>query len=86
MFKHCLAYRMQATIQKWGNSLGIRIPGFIAKELALKNGSSVEILGDGQNIIIKPSRKQKLEDILAQINSDNIHSEAFDIPAGNESL
>ena len=58
----------------------------MAKELALKNGSSVEILEDGENIIIKPNRKQKLEDILALITDDTIHSEEFDIPAGNESL
>jgi antitoxin component of MazEF toxin-antitoxin module len=58
----------------------------MAKQRALKNGSSVEILEDGENIIIKPSRKQKLEDILPLITDDTIHSEEFDIPAGNESL
>jgi len=58
----------------------------MAKDLALKNGSSVEILEEGQSIIIKPSKKQRLEDVLALITKENIHSEEFDIPSGNESL
>ncbi len=31
---------MESTIQKWGNSLGIRIPKLFAKELELNDGSS----------------------------------------------
>jgi len=27
---------MEATVQKWGNSLGIRIPNLIVRELSLK--------------------------------------------------
>ncbi|MEI6385578.1 MAG: AbrB/MazE/SpoVT family DNA-binding domain-containing protein [Spirochaetota bacterium] len=77
---------MQATIQRWGNSLGIRIPGHMAKELALKNGSSVEILEDGENIIIKPSKKPNLEDLLALVTDENIHEEEFALPAGREAL
>jgi len=29
---------MEAKIQKWGNSLGLRIPAAIAKDLSLKHG------------------------------------------------
>ena len=34
---------MQTSIQKWGNSLGIRIPSVYAKELDLLDGSIVDI-------------------------------------------
>jgi antitoxin component of MazEF toxin-antitoxin module len=34
---------MKATIQKWGDSLGIRIPKVIAMDLGLVNGSEVEL-------------------------------------------
>lgn len=77
---------MKATIQKWGNSLGIRIPSYIAKDLSLENGSSVEILEEDNRIIIQPKNNKKLQDILALINDDNIHKEHFNIRAGKEIL
>ena len=77
---------MQATIQKWGNSLGIRIPSFIAKDLALKNGSSVEILEEDDRIIIQASKKKSLKEIMELVTDENIHSEQFSVPAGKELL
>jgi len=77
---------MQATIQKWGNSLGIRIPNLFAKDLSLKNGSSVEILEEDNRIIIQSSKKKTLREILELVTEDNIHSEQFSIPAGKELL
>lgn len=77
---------MQATIQKWGNSLGIRIPSLIAKDLALKNGSSVEILEEDSRIIIQASKKKTLKEILELVTAENIHSEQFSISAGKELL
>ena len=77
---------MQATIQKWGNSLGIRIPSLIAKDLALKNGSSVEILEEDSRIIIQASKKKTLKEILELVTAENIHSERFSISAGKELL
>jgi len=77
---------MQATIQKWGNSLGIRIPSFIAKDLALKNGSSVEIVEEDNKIIIRASRRKTLSEILELVNEENIHAEQFTVPVGKELL
>jgi antitoxin MazE len=77
---------MQATIQKWGNSLGIRIPSLIAKDLSLKNGSSVEILEEDNRIIIQASKKKTLKEILELVTEENIHTEQFSISAGKELL
>jgi antitoxin MazE len=66
---------MEAVIKKWGNSLGIRIPNLIVKELSLKDGSVVEIKDDGNEIIIKPKNKNTLSEMLNQINETNIHEE-----------
>jgi len=77
---------MQATIQKWGNSLGIRIPSLIAKDLSLKNGSSVEILEEDNRIIIQASKKKTLKEILELVTEENIHSEQFSVSAGKELL
>jgi antitoxin MazE len=64
---------MEVVIKKWGNSLGIKIPNLIVRELSLKDGSFVEIKDDGNEIIIKP--KNKLSEMLNQINETNIHKE-----------
>ena len=66
---------MEAIVKKWGNSLGIRIPNLIVRELALKDGSFVDINDRGKTIIIKPIQKNKLSEMLGRINEKNIHKE-----------
>jgi antitoxin MazE len=66
---------MEAVVKKWGNSLGIRIPSLIARDLSLKDGSSVDIYDKGKMIIIKPVQKNKLSEMLSKINEQNIHKE-----------
>ena len=66
---------MEAIVRKWGNSLGIRIPNFIARKFTLKDGSFVDINDKGKEIIIKPVQKNKLSEMLGNINEQNIHKE-----------
>jgi len=76
---------MEAIIKKWGNSLGIRIPNQIIRELSLKDGSYVEIKERGKQIIIIPFKKNKLSDMLSKINGNNLHAEIeTGDPVGNE--
>ena len=76
---------MEAKIQKWGNSLGVRIPNAIIKDLLLENGSSVDIVEESDQIVIKPKRGESLEKILSSISNENLHSEIdFGIKEGNE--
>jgi antitoxin MazE len=76
---------MEAVVKKWGNSLGIRMPNLIIKELSLKDGSSVDISKNGKEIIIKPIHKNKLSEMLSKINEENIHKEIeTGGPAGKE--
>ena len=76
---------MKTTIQKWGNSLGVRIPGHIAKDLALKSGSSVEIIEENNRIVIQP-KQNKIAEMLALITDENIHEEQFTGTVGKELL
>ena len=64
---------MQTVIQKWGNSLGIRIPSHFVKELKLKNGNAVEILEENGKIVIVPQKKT-LEEMLSKVTKENIHN------------
>ena len=66
---------MEAVVRKWGNSLGIRIPNFMARNLSLKDGSHVNIYDKGQEIIVKPTHKVKLSEMLSQITEQNLHEE-----------
>jgi antitoxin MazE len=76
---------MEAVIRKWGNSLGIRIPNLIIREFSLKDGSFIEIKDAGNEIIIKPKKKNKLSEMLDAINEHNIHEEVeTEGPVGKE--
>ena len=65
---------MQAVVQKWGNSLGFRIPSLWAKDNNVKSGSKIEVIAEKRRIIIIPQKKS-LDDMMAMVNDDNIHSE-----------
>ena len=76
---------MKAVVKKWGNSLGIRIPNIIARELSLKDGSCVDINDIGQEIIISPIKKNRLSEMVSKINEENLHKEIdTGIPVGKE--
>ena len=61
-------------VQKWGNSLGIRIPKAIAMRAGFEEGSPIDFdVVDGK-IIIK-RKQQKLDDLLSLITPDNLHEE-----------
>ena len=63
---------MQTVVQKWGNSLGIRIPSIYAKEFELKNGTYVDISEEDGKIVIIPNRIS-LEGLLAKVTKENLH-------------
>jgi len=63
---------MQTVVQKWGNSLGIRIPASYVKDLHLKNGSSVDIREEEGKIIIVP-KKLSLHELLEKVTDENRH-------------
>ena len=63
---------MQTHIQRWGNSLGLRIPMQLAKQLQLHPGSSVTIEIEDNRIIIQ-SPKYDLDKMLKDITPENQH-------------
>jgi len=68
---------MKTRIQKWGNSLALRIPKSFADEVGLQKETSVEVsLADGK-IIVTPVTKSKLtlEQLLSKVTKENLHHE-----------
>jgi len=48
------------TIQKWGNSLAVRIPGTLAKSAHLQVGQMVEVTLEEGAIMLTPTGEPKL--------------------------
>lgn len=65
---------MTTKVQKWGNSLGVRIPQKLAKKLAICDGSEVEISEGENGIMIKPVFSEPtLEELLSRVTDENRH-------------
>lgn len=75
------------TVQKWGNSLAVRIPSIIAEQAAIEQGSEVEIQVNERCITLIPKqRKSTLDELLAMITPENRHSEIDFGVEGNERI
>ena len=79
---------MQATIQKWGNSQGIRIPKAFLEALGMMENDLVELSRVDDNIVITKVKEKKeltLEDIFKDYDGEYA-AEKFDwgSPAGKE--
>ncbi|MBI5402857.1 MAG: AbrB/MazE/SpoVT family DNA-binding domain-containing protein [Ignavibacteriae bacterium] len=68
---------MSTKIQKWGNSLAIRIPKSYAEALKFDEGSDVKFKIVKGKLIISRKRKQefRLEDLLDNVAEKNLHKE-----------
>jgi antitoxin MazE len=64
-------------IQKWGNSLAVRIPKSFAAEVGLEQDSEVELsLLDGKLVLVPvASQRMPLAVLLSQITDENLHTE-----------
>lgn len=67
---------MRTKVQKWGNSLAVRIPKAFAREARVAYGTSVEISVDEGRLVIDPCTdgEFRLEDLLHGITRDNVHN------------
>jgi antitoxin MazE len=76
---------MSVKIQKWGNSLGVRIPKAVIEKANLSENSEVEVESKNGTIIIFPAKKPySLESLVDQITSSNLHQGDDFEPEGNE--
>ena len=71
---------MPTKIQKWGNSLAMRLPKEITDKLNLREGSEIKIVHKSKNIVIRPVRigrkKEKLptlNELASKITKNNKH-------------
>jgi antitoxin MazE len=78
---------MRTRVQKWGNSLALRIPKSFAIEAGIQRETPVEVsLADGKLLITPVARPEpSLRQLLAKVTKENLHHEVDTGPArGNE--
>lgn len=78
---------MEAKLQKWGNSDGIRIPSNILKSLNLKTNDKVNLQQVDDKIIISKPKKTKisLAERFKNYNGDNLAKDfSWDEARGKE--
>lgn len=68
---------MKTLVQRWGNSLALRIPKTFAEEISVREGDEVEMnVAKGRLIIApRPPRDYHLADLVAEIRPGNLHKE-----------
>jgi antitoxin component of MazEF toxin-antitoxin module len=79
---------MRRRVQRWGNSIAVRLPADVVAACDLREGSPVEVQHDGTTVHIVPvghRHRYRLEDLVRGITRRNRHSIAdWGSPVGNE--
>jgi antitoxin MazE len=68
---------MKSRIQKWGNSLALRIPKSFAIEAGLCEDTPVDLSVKEGKLVVQPDSEEPLclDRLLAEITDENLHGE-----------
>lgn len=68
---------MRSQVQKWGNSLALRIPKSFAVESHLAAGTAVELTLEAGRLVVERAAESRysLVSLLDQVTPDNLHRE-----------
>jgi antitoxin MazE len=67
---------MNTTLQMWGNSLALRIPQAIAKQIQIGRGDDVELRVAANELRIRPARQRyRVSKLIGKITPANRHNE-----------
>jgi antitoxin MazE len=68
---------MKTRIQRWGNSLAVRIPKSLAEEAGLAENVSIDMSLDNGKLLIEAVAEHSytLEELLAGVTDENLHQE-----------
>ena len=70
----------KSRIARWGTSLAVRIPKPIAEQWGVQEGSAIEMVSQGDQIVMRKGT-YNLKDLLEQVTPDNLHPEVDSGPA-----
>lgn len=77
---------MRVAVQKWGNSLAVRIPSALARQAQIERGGQVDLtIEDGRLVAVPVRRPVTLDEMLASVTDDQLHGEVdWGAPVGRE--
>jgi len=78
---------MKTAVQKWGNSLALRIPKAFAAQARIRKGTPVNLTLQRGRMIVVPLRAEEitLKKLLAKVTAENLHPETdWGPPLGKE--
>lgn len=77
---------MKTRVQKWGNSLAVRIPKALAIEMHLEHNTEVDISLADDRIIVQPVIEPQfsLDELIEEITEENLHDEVDTGPAAGQ--
>ncbi len=99
MYRHCsyiqkmrcrrydAADTMLVRIQRWGNSLALRIPAAFAREIGIESGAEVDLALKDRRLVIKPPARPSysLDELLEGVTEKNLHAQVdAGAPRGGE--
>lgn len=66
---------MEVAVTRWGNSLGVRVPKQLAQLVGLQEGRPVEIVADGNRLVMTPKRRRyTLAELLVDTTPADMHA------------
>ncbi len=78
---------MHVRVQKWGNSLALRIPKPLAEDAEVTEGTVLNLAVSEGKVVATPVQRKKLSlsELLAKVKKKNLHREVdFGRPVGRE--
>lgn len=68
---------MHVRVQKWGNSLAVRIPKPLAEDAEVREGTVLNLAVSEGKVVATPVKKRKssLKQLLAKVTRKNLHVE-----------
>jgi len=68
---------MQVALQKWGNSLALRIPAGFARQIKVRQGDSVQLSLADNKLTIQPAKPSfQAKFLIEKIRKNQLHKES----------
>ena len=66
---------MKTNVQQWGNSLAVRLPRALAREVGVTRGAAIDLRVEGGRLVARPVRRRSypLAHLLARVRPSNLH-------------
>lgn len=80
---------MKVQVQKWGNSLALRIPKPFAADADVREGTELDLAVSEGRLVATPVRRRRssLRELLSRVTSKNLHGEVDSgPPVGREAV